>query len=43
MVVGTTAGARVVSEEEWIQDRLGELGARQVKLLVELTRGAQDR
>lgn len=40
VVVGTTAGARVMSEDgvEWIQDRLGDLGARQVRRLIELTR-----
>lgn len=40
IVVGTTAGARVMSQDgvEWIQDRLGDLGARQVKRLIELTR-----
>lgn len=38
-VVGTTAGAKVMSDQTWIVDRFGALGARQIKRLVELTRG----
>jgi cyanophycinase-like exopeptidase len=36
-VAGTTAGAKVISDETWIADRFGELGARQIKKLRELT------
>ena len=35
-VAGTTAGAKVLSDETWIVDRFGELGARQIKRLREL-------
>ena len=37
-VAGTTAGAKVLSDETWIADRFGELGARQIKKLRELTK-----
>lgn len=39
-VAGTTAGAKVLSDETWISDRFGALGARQVKKLRELTKEA---
>lgn len=32
-VVGTTAGAKVLSDKSWIVDRFGALGARDVKRL----------
>lgn len=35
-VAGTTAGAKVLSDESWISDRFGNLGARQIKRLREL-------
>jgi hypothetical protein len=35
-VAGTTAGAKVLSDETWIADRFGDLGARQIKRLREL-------
>ncbi len=39
-VVGTTAGARVISDETetWIADRFGVLGARQISALNRLTK-----
>jgi hypothetical protein len=39
-VAGTTAGAKVLSDETWIIDRFGPLGARQIKKLRELTKEA---
>lgn len=39
-VAGTTAGAKVLAGETWISDRFGALGARQIKNLRELTKGA---
>ena len=38
-VVGTTAGAKVLSDQTWIVDRFGKLGARQIKQLREITKG----
>lgn len=35
VVQGTTAGAKIVSSESWIEDRFGPLGARQVRRLLE--------
>lgn len=35
-VAGTTASAKVLSDETWIADRFGNLGARQIKRLREL-------
>ena len=32
-VAGTSSGARVISDETWISDRFGKLGARQIKHL----------
>ena len=37
-VAGTTAGAKVLSDETWIADRFGEVGARQIQALRELTK-----
>ena len=37
-VAGTTAGAKVLADETWITDRFGEVGARQIKRLRELTK-----
>lgn len=34
-ILGTTAGARVVSPETWISDRFGAIGARQIKRLLD--------
>lgn len=39
-VAGTTAGAKVLSDENWISDRFGALGARQIKKLRALTKDA---
>jgi cyanophycinase-like exopeptidase len=39
-VAGTTAGAKVLSDETWIIDRFGTLGARQIKKLRELAKEA---
>ena len=39
-VAGTTAGAKVLADETWIADRFGELGARQIQALRELTKEA---
>ena len=39
-VAGTTGGAKVLSDEIWIADRFGALGARQIKKLRELTKAA---
>lgn len=38
-VAGTTAGAKVLSDQTWIVDRFGKLGARQIKRLRELVPG----
>jgi hypothetical protein len=35
-IAGTTSGAKVLSDETWIVDRFGELGARQIKQLRQL-------
>ena len=35
-VAGTTAGAKILSEESWIVDRFGPVGARQIKRLRDL-------
>jgi hypothetical protein len=35
-VRGTSAGATVVTQDTWIADRFGALGARQVKRLMEV-------
>ena len=32
-ISGTASGAKVLSEETWISDRFGDLGARQIKRL----------
>jgi hypothetical protein len=37
-VSGTTAGAKVLSDQTWISDRFGKLGARQIKRLRELVK-----
>jgi len=37
-IAGTTAGAKVLTDETWISDRFGSLGARQIKKLRELTK-----
>ena len=37
-VAGTTSGAKVLADETWIADRFGNLGARQIDLLRELTK-----
>jgi hypothetical protein len=36
LVTGTTAGAKIVTDETWIADRFGCLGARQIRRLVTL-------
>lgn len=36
-VAGTTAGAKVLTDETWIADRFGSLGARQIQALRSLT------
>lgn len=40
-VAGTTAGAKVLSDESWIVDRFDGLGARQIRRLRELTEEAR--
>lgn len=40
-VAGTVGGAKVISEETWIVDRFGELGARQIKRLRDLVRSQE--
>jgi hypothetical protein len=37
-VAGTTGGAKVLADETWIADRFGDLGARQIERLRELTK-----
>jgi hypothetical protein len=37
-VAGTTSGAKVLADETWIADRFGNLGARQIERLRELTK-----
>lgn len=37
-VAGTTAGAEVVTDQTWITDRFGPVGARQIRRLRELTK-----
>ena len=39
-VAGTTAGAKVVTDQTWITDRFGPVGARQIRRLRELTKEA---
>ncbi len=39
-ILGTTAGARVISDESWVADRFGSLGARQVKRLLQILNGS---
>ena len=39
-VAGTTTGAKVVTDQTWITDRFGPVGARQIKRLYELTKAA---
>lgn len=40
-VAGTVAGAKVVTDETWIADRFGgEIGARQIRRLIQLAREA---
>ena len=42
-VIGTTTGAKVVSDETWIIDRFGPVGARQIKRLREITEPSRTR